>query len=251
MRGKRKTEKQESCLVLGAQSVPVLMVREIRNSCRASVGKEGLIFRQPKGLNALQEQQAWNWFVRWAEDLHQKKPAVFQSFALKEYRSGDFVQVGQKRYQLFLEPEKRTTSSAKLFPGNTIVLQLNDALNGQERQKTIKTLLSRVIAKDALPGIQKRVAELNALHFRQPIRQIRLSYQHSKWGSCSSLGNVNLSTRLLFAPDAVIDYVIIHELAHLLEMNHSSRFWELVRQAMPDYKLHEKWLREHGALCDF
>ncbi|MCB0682671.1 MAG: M48 family metallopeptidase, partial [Saprospiraceae bacterium] len=63
--------------------------------------------------------------------------------------------------------------------------------------------------------------------------------------------NINLSTRLLFAPPKVIDYVIIHELAHLVEMNHSRRFWDLVAAAMPDYEEQEKWLKKFGHRCDF
>ena len=62
---------------------------------------------------------------------------------------------------------------------------------------------------------------------------------------------MNLSTRLLFAPKDVIDYVIIHELAHLYEMNHSKKFWNIVSQVMPNYKEKEKWLSKNGRLCDF
>ncbi|MDV7393186.1 M48 family metallopeptidase, partial [Arthrospira platensis SPKY1] len=76
-------------------------------------------------------------------------------------------------------------------------------------------------------------------------------YNSSNWGSCSSGRNINLSTRLLFAPPAVQDYVIIHELAHLVELNHSDRFWKLVSEIMPDYEEKEKWLKEYGHLCEF
>jgi len=114
-----------------------------------------------------------------------------------------------------------------------------------------KTLLSRIVAQDFLPEITSKVAAINARFIRKPVRQVRLSYQHSKWGSCTSNGNINLSTRLLFAPDDVIEYVILHELAHLIEMNHSPRFWEIVRKAMPAFKDQERWLKENGPNCDF
>jgi hypothetical protein len=92
---------------------------------------------------------------------------------------------------------------------------------------------------------------MNANTFQQPIRSINLKYNHSNWGSCSHAGNVNLSTRLLFAPRSVQDYVILHELAHLVEMNHSDRFWALVERFMPDYREAEKWLKVNRAKCDF
>ena len=111
--------------------------------------------------------------------------------------------------------------------------------------------MSRVIADDFLPEIARRVQEWNKIYFRKAIKSIRLKYNHSNWGSCSQDGNINLSSRLLFAPDDVIDYVIVHELSHLVEMNHSDRFWKVVADVMPNYEEKEKWLSKNGALCDF
>lgn len=67
--------------------------------------------------------------------------------------------------------------------------------------------------------------------------------QRSLWGSCSRKGNLNFNWRLVLAPIEVLDYVVIHELAHLKEMNHSPRFWTIVRQWSPDYRSHRRWLR--------
>jgi predicted metal-dependent hydrolase len=121
----------------------------------------------------------------------------------------------------------------------------------QHTQKAIKHLLSRVLSNRYLPEITKRVHELNKKFFGKEIKNVKLKYTTSNWGSCSSTGNINLSSRLLFSPQEVIDYVIIHELAHTYEMNHSSRFWDLVRKAMPDYKEKEKWLKVNRAQCEF
>ena len=76
--------------------------------------------------------------------------------------------------------------------------------------------------------------------------KITVKRQKSRWGSCSSLKNINLNYHLIKAPLSVIDYVIIHEFAHLVHMNHSSRFWELVKSYCPDYKSHIDWLRKKG-----
>ncbi len=67
----------------------------------------------------------------------------------------------------------------------------------------------------------------------------------SRWGSCSSSGNLSFSWRLVLAPDAVIDYVVAHEVAHLAEMNHSARFWRLVATLVPDSAAPRHWLRRH------
>lgn len=70
--------------------------------------------------------------------------------------------------------------------------------------------------------------------------------QKSRWGSCSSRGTLSFNYRLIFAPSAVLDYVVVHELCHLTHMNHSKDFWNMVASVMPDYKIHKNWLREHG-----
>lgn len=76
--------------------------------------------------------------------------------------------------------------------------------------------------------------------------QIHIKDQKTRWGSCSSKGNINLNWRLILAPQEVMDYVIIHELCHLKEMNHSKAFWELVEQICPDYRERKKWLKENA-----
>lgn len=68
----------------------------------------------------------------------------------------------------------------------------------------------------------------------------------SRWGSCSARGRVSLSWRLVMAPRTVADYVVVHELAHLREMNHSRAFWDVVASVAPDYEQPKCWLRRHG-----
>jgi hypothetical protein len=77
---------------------------------------------------------------------------------------------------------------------------------------------------------------------------IRITSAQFRYGSCSPDNKLSFSWRLIMSPLAVIDYVIVHELMHVKEKNHSERFWGLVEGAMPDYKRHRCWLREHGHL---
>jgi predicted metal-dependent hydrolase len=79
------------------------------------------------------------------------------------------------------------------------------------------------------------------------VAQLRVADQRTRWGSCSTRGTVSLNWRLILAPPPVLRYVVIHEVAHLREPNHSKRFWALVEQMCPDYSVHRRWLREHGS----
>jgi len=94
-------------------------------------------------------------------------------------------------------------------------------------------------AKAMLPG---RVAHFAAVMGVRPTA-MRITSAQTRWGSCSSRGSVNFSWRLMLCDDDVIDYVVVHELAHLREMNHSPCFWAIVAQVLPDYKRRKEKLR--------
>lgn len=97
-------------------------------------------------------------------------------------------------------------------------------------------------AREELMGrSQFHVAKLDRRFAKITLRDTR-----SRWGSCSSTGALMYSWRLIMAPPDVLDYVVAHEVAHLVEMNHSPRFWALVENLKPDFKDHKAWLRTHG-----
>ena len=103
------------------------------------------------------------------------------------------------------------------------------------------------LRRDAAQRLVARAQELAALHGLAPAR-ISVRRQRSRWGSCSRRGTISLNWRLLHAPDLARDYVILHELMHLREHNHSPRFWSLVEAACPQRREAEAWLRKHAML---
>ena len=84
-----------------------------------------------------------------------------------------------------------------------------------------------------------------------PTSELRLSNARRRWGSCSPRNRLFFNWRLLMTPSAVIDYVVVHELMHCREKNHSRNFWRLIAAVIPDYRRHDRWLKAHGALLDF
>lgn len=100
----------------------------------------------------------------------------------------------------------------------------------------------RQAAKEYIPKRVAYYAELLDVTYAT----ISIRDQKTRWGSCSSKGNLSFSWRLILAPPKVLDYVVVHELCHRKEMNHSPRFWALVESIIPDYKIHRKWLKENG-----
>jgi hypothetical protein len=90
-----------------------------------------------------------------------------------------------------------------------------------------------------------------AVIHRFKYKTVRVSDARRRWGSCSSSGVINLNWRLMRATPEVIDYVIVHELAHTRHMDHSPQFWDLVAKIMPNYETYRNWLKEHGYMLDF
>ncbi len=94
------------------------------------------------------------------------------------------------------------------------------------------------------------VLEARAAHFAPLVgvswNRIAIRTQHSRWGSCSAEGNLNFNALLILCPPEVLDYVVVHELCHRKELNHSPRFWAEVERIVPDWKKHRLWLRSCG-----
>jgi predicted metal-dependent hydrolase len=88
-------------------------------------------------------------------------------------------------------------------------------------------------------------AEAMAALVERKVKRVTVRDTVSRWGSCARGGNLSFSWRLIFAPGAVIDYVVAHEVAHLVEMNHSKRFWRIVEQLHPDAKTERLWLNHN------
>jgi predicted metal-dependent hydrolase len=88
-------------------------------------------------------------------------------------------------------------------------------------------------------------ARVLAARLGKSVTRVGVRDPKSRWGSCSSTGALSFSWRLVFAPEAVVDYVVAHEVAHLVEMNHSPRFWRVVASLVPDSKTPRAWLKHH------
>ena len=183
--------------------------------------------------------------------------------ALVAERAGELVRM-QREVEARLEESRRThpvtDGSPILIEGRRCALRLHagarrtgraegDAfhltLPEPERDEAVRAAIQSVLSAMALKRIRERL-DLYAPRIGVTFGRVAIRDQKSRWGSCSRKGNLNFNWKLIMAPPPVMDYVVIHELCHRLEFNHSSRFWSLVESQMPEYEVWKKWLKGHA-----
>jgi len=153
--------------------------------------------------------------------------------------SDDDVLIFGKKYTKVIDFTNQKRVGVHISEGK---LSINPVTNSET---SIKKSLTQFLKTTAEKYIVPRTQQLGLL-MSTPYRSVTLREQKTRWGSCSSQGNLNFNWKLLHSPTQVIDYVIIHELAHRTHMNHSQKFWDLVAKFDPEYLKHRGWLKREG-----
>ena len=231
--------------------MPIKVRKERRRNIRYSITQKSINVLIPRGIIGRNTEDILSEVKQWAHTEFDQNPSLLNRFRVIVYTHGEFLRIFGQDFKLLIFEEQRKGLSGKVVQGKYIELRVPAEVEQDLLHKAIGQLLSRILSSYFHEAIVARVQAWNQKYYQEDIKSIRLKNNQSNWGSCSSRHNINLSSRLLFAPLDVLDYVIVHELAHLKEMNHSPRFWKIVRDVMPDYEDKEKWLKEWGHTLKF
>lgn len=230
--------------------IPYTITRARRRSISAAITSEGaLSIKAPFLIPEFVIRQFLKTKAHWIVERVEERQLRLQSSAFIRYENGEHIHFFDK-LMLIIVTESDLAKKPHIYPiNNTFQVILRPGLSTKARQKAIKTVIHAWYKNNIKDELEKRVlsyAEKMGLSYNT----IRVKDVSSHWGSCSVHRNLNFNYRLAMLPVELADYVIVHELCHLREMNHSSRFWELVEEVLPDYKQRRRQLKRENINVD-
>ena len=216
-------------------SIPYQIIQSNRRSLSMEVTEKGeVIARVPYGLSTREVERFLKSRQRW---LYTRVKAARQnSQAASNYETGRRLLYLGQPLELIVEQGSR---SEVVLSEQQLIVKIPS-----HKKEMVQELLEawyRMQARVLLTAMTEHFAK----EMRLQVNKIFIKDQKTRWGSCSSNHNINYNYRLIMAPMEVIEYVVIHELCHLIHMNHSKDFWYEVEKRQPTYRSNRQWLKEH------
>jgi len=237
---------------LGNQLMKYEIVRTSRKTMGIIVDHDrNIIVRSPKNTaeSKIEEvlKKKTNWILSKLKEMDKIKPAPKE----KEFMTGEKLSYLGRRYRMEVNPEEISKTEVKLYQGKFIIdypVRLKDKKD--QRRVKIRTALVEWYRDHAKEKINERVSKYKVKLDVEP-NNVVVKKQKKRWGSCSSKGNLNFNWKIIMAPMSVVDYLVVHELTHLIHDNHSRDFWSTVAAVIPDIKEKKEWLKVNGRRLDF
>lgn len=222
-----------------------MIVYDMKKSNRQSIElqlKPGaqLLIKGPKAMTQDQCEKVilkkWDWLM-----VHIEKMKVdLEGLKERKYDEKESFTILGKEVELRIYKQDIVSAKIQKLPLEWVI-----AVPENWDQEKIMAYLMVELKRTLKGHIKERVVYYQD-QFSKKVNQITIRNQSTKWGSCSSKGNLNFNYRLVFAPLEVIDYLVVHEMSHLEHMNHSKSYWKKVYEVMHDYKDKELWLKKYG-----
>jgi hypothetical protein len=182
-----------------------------------------------------------SWIIRRFERIS----AVRKTFPEREFVSGEQILYLGRTLRLAVREYNRVSLNPPVLDGKRLVVSVERDLSGKERTEAVACRLREWYLKNAERVILDRVKRYGKLLGCKP-REVIVKEQKSRWGSCSTKGSIRFNWRIVMAPLSVLDYVVVHEMCHLLVKDHSKEFWRQVSLIFFDYKERREWLKQHA-----
>jgi predicted metal-dependent hydrolase len=206
--------------------------RARRLTLRIKPGNKGLSVTTPVGISMLEVERFLYRNKAWLEERLEKVPERPQ------VRPGIKIPIRGVNHEIAHEPGRGVTEAARSEDGAQLIVR-GERIHLPRR---VADFLKKEAKAEIGMLVEKHTATIG-----KPAKSIRYKDTVSRWGSCSSEGNLSFSWRIMMAPKPVINYLVAHEVAHLVHMNHSKDFWALCEELCPDTDRCKAWLKKNGS----
>ena len=181
--------------------------------------------------------------AKWIIEKQEKLKKIRSGLSKKDFVSGETFPYLGRQYRLKVMKSISPEDKCKLLNGR-LQVQIDNKLKGKAVKKAIRDKLVEWYMARAQEKINERINRYSAQTGKWP-KKVIIKNQEKRWGSCSHSGIVRFNWKAVMAPIVVFDYIIVHELSHLLYPNHSEKFWRKVESIIPDFKKHRNWLKDN------
>jgi len=218
------------------------LIRSRRKTLSLEIGNTGIKARAPMRMSKASIIEFINSKENWLRQRVNERPAPVAKTPL-----ADGAIILLKNNEISLKVLEGQRGAPQLDSEN---LNLPAIKSTRPFEETVKSKLITWYKKQALKEIESRIAYFAPIMgvSRPKNHKLRIREYKRRWGSCDNKGDLSFNWRIIMAPPKALDYVVIHELAHCHEFNHSKRFWALVAEQMPDWKKQHDWLQINGGL---
>lgn len=182
--------------------------------------------------------------ARWIILKQEKIEKLNAEMPRKEFVSGESFSYLGRQYRLKVIKSNHEKRIDCRLIGNRFYVEIDNKLSGKSASKLVRKQLVEWYIKRAKEKINERIKKYSKLISKKPLK-IMIKNQEKRWGSCSRSGVLRFNWKIIMTPISIFDYIIAHELCHLIYQNHSPEFWHKVESITPDHEKKRKWLKDN------
>lgn len=219
------------------------------HSISAKINNGAMFIHIPKRLNKKEKVSAAQRIkVKLIKKLEKLSQTELEALKLKKFliKENSTFSILGKTFTVVVNYTDIKRIRAKI-DGSVLKINVPNSLKDKNNEVIISNTAKKALSKEFIPYLQNLIESINTIHYNFHYNKLKIHNQNGLWGSYSrSTRNIHLNFKLLFAPEEIIKYVIIHELSHIRFSNHDENFWQNVSVACQDYKEKRRWLRRNG-----
>lgn len=240
-------KREEGQLAFGNTNIPYTLYRSNRRYKTLAIAidpDEGLVLTAPKNLSLQDIETITKKKASWIIEKLEQQNNNDSGFDFREFVSGETTRYLGRQYLLKVV-EAPNDPSCKMY-GKWLLITIPTRMDRFEKRIIIKNTLVHWLKEKAYLKVRERL-DLYSAQMGLSYKMLILSDQKKRWGSCDIDGNIRINWRIIMAPLSLLDYVLVHELCHLVHRNHTSEFWQLLEDYLPDYQKRRERLKEEGS----